>query len=86
MVGEQPGPLRLPDHVTQFGGKWTVTNLLPAKLQFVRMSEGQTKLLAGEIGFDLSSLGLAGLPLPMLRPESAILLELEPAKGDKTHG
>jgi alpha-galactosidase len=30
--------------------------------------------------------GLAGLPLPMLKPESALLLELEPAKGGKTNG
>lgn len=86
MVGEQPAPLKLPDSVTHFGGRWTVANVLPAKPHFIRISEGQTKLLAGEIGFDLANASLAGLPLPMLRPESAILLELQPAKGGKTHG
>ena len=85
MVGEQPAPLRLPDSITEFGGTWRIANVLPAAPQFIRISEGQTKLLAGEISFQLSSTSLAGLPLPMLMPESALLLELEPFKGGKTH-
>ncbi|UJW75293.1 alpha-galactosidase [Rhizobium sp. SL42] len=86
MVGEQPAPLKLPDSVIDLGGTWRIANVLPAPPQFVRISEGQTKLLAGEISFQLSSTGLAGLPLPMLMPESALLLELIPSKGGKTHG
>jgi alpha-galactosidase len=86
MVGEQPAPLKLPDSVTKLGGTWKITNTLPAQPEFIRISEGQTKLLSGEISFALSSAGLAGLPLPMLKPESALLLELEPVKGGKTHG
>ena len=86
MIGEQPAPLKLPDSVTQFGGTWRIANVLPAAPQFIRISEGQTRLLAGEISFQLSSTGLAGLPLPMLMPESALLLELIPSKGGKTHG
>jgi alpha-galactosidase len=86
MVGEQPAPLRLPDEVTQFGGQWRIKTVLPAEPQFIRISEGQKALLSGAVTFALSSAGLAGLPLPMLTPESALLLELEPIKGGKTHG
>ncbi len=86
MVGEQPAPLKLPESVTGFGRTWTITNTLPATPEFIRISEGQKKLLAGHISFELSSVGLLGLPLPMLKPESALLLELEPVKGGKTNG
>ena len=86
MVGEQPAPLRLPDEVTQFGGQWRIKTVLPAEPQFIRISEGQKALLSGAVTFALSSAGLAGLPLPMLTPESALFLELEPIKGGKTHG
>ncbi len=86
MVGEQPSPLKLPASVTKLGGTWTITNTLPAKPEFIRISEGQKKLLSGNISFELSSAGLSGLPLPMLKPERALLLELEPAKGGKTNG
>ncbi|MCI9867596.1 alpha-galactosidase [Rhizobium skierniewicense] len=86
MVGEQPAPLKLPASVTKLGGTWKITNSLPAKPEFIRISEGQTKLLSGDITFELSSVGLAGLPLPMLKPESALLLELEPVKGGKING
>jgi alpha-galactosidase len=86
MVGEQPAPLKLPESVTKLGGTWTITNTLPAKPEFIRISEGQKKLLSGNISFELSSVGLSGLPLPMLKPESALLLELEPVKGGKING
>ncbi len=86
MIGEQPAPLKLPDSITELGGTWRIANMFPAAPQFVRISEGQRKLLAGEISFQLSSTGLAGLPLPMLMPESAALLELIPSTGGKTHG
>lgn len=86
MVGEQPAPLRLPEQVTRFGGHWRIKTVLPAEPQFIRISEGQKALLSGGVSFALSSAGLAGLPLPMLMPESALLLELEPINGGKTHG
>ena len=78
--------LRLPEQVTQFGGQWRIKTALPAEPQFIRISEGQKALLSGAVTFALSSAGLSGLPLPMLTPESALLLELEPIKGGKTHG
>lgn len=86
MIGEQPQPLILPASVTGHGGRWTVRTSLPEAPDFVRISAGQKDLLSGRIAFDLASLSGAGLPLPMLRPESAILLEFEPYKGDQTHG
>lgn len=86
MVGEQPAAVKLPDSVTQIGGHWTIETVLPAEPDFIRISEGQKRLLSGAISFDLQAAGMAGLPLPMLRPESALLLELIPSKGGKTHG
>jgi alpha-galactosidase len=81
MVGEQPATLRLPEQLTRFGGTWRIETVLPKAPDFIRISEGQKRLLSGEIAFDLAHAGLAGLPLPMLRPESALLLEVTPNHG-----
>ncbi|MGL3607512.1 alpha-galactosidase [Rhizobium sp. G187] len=86
MVGEQPALLKLPESVTRFGGTWSIASVLPAEPEFIRISEGQKRLLSGEVSFSLEAAGLSGLPLPMLKPESALLLELTPFKGGKTHG
>jgi alpha-galactosidase len=43
---------------------------LPAEPEFIRISEGQKRVLAGDIFFELSNAGLSGLPLPMLGPDS----------------
>ncbi len=86
MVGEQPSPLYLPESVTRFGGTWTISSILPAEPEFIRISEGQKRLLSGGVPFSLDMAGASGLPLPMLKPESALLLELTPFKGGKTHG
>ncbi|MFN7126354.1 MAG: alpha-galactosidase [Allorhizobium sp.] len=86
MVSEQPAPLKLPESVTQIGGRWSISKILPVEPEFIRISEGQKRLLSGAISFDLANAGLSGLPLPMLRPESALLLELIPSKGGNTHG
>ncbi|MUO86544.1 alpha-galactosidase, partial [Agrobacterium vitis] len=86
MVGEQPEPLTLPDVVTRIGGRWRVAAAHPVEPNFIRISEGQKRLLAGKVTFDLADLKLGGLPLPMLRPESAMLLELEPVEGGDHHG
>ena len=80
MVGEQPAPLRLPVPADG-GGLWRVAAMHPAKPDFIRISEGQERLLRGELPFTLDALGKAGLPLPMLRPESGLLLEIEPVTG-----
>lgn len=86
MVGEQPEPLRLPQALIRIAGQCRNKMMLPKEPEFIRISEGQKRLLSGEITFDAQQLFLAGLPLPMLRPESAILLEIEPINGGQSHG
>lgn len=85
MVSEQPPPLRLPS-VPGGQGLWRIAAHHPATPAFIRMSAGQRALLAGEIGFSLDTLRGAGLSLPMLKPESALLLEIEPVGGEQSHG
>ncbi|MBB5575498.1 alpha-galactosidase [Rhizobium paranaense] len=77
MVGEQPAPVRLPVDGDD-KGQWRIAAVHPAEPDFIRISEGQRKLLSGELTFSLDTLRHVGLPLPMLRPESGLLLELEP--------
>ncbi len=86
MVAEQPEPLKLPEQVTSLGGRWRIAAMHPAEPSFIRISEGQKRLLAGEVSFDLADLDRSGLPLPMQRPESAILLEFELIEGVTHHG
>jgi alpha-galactosidase len=78
MVGEQPAPLLLPEHVAALGGRWKIARVTPAMPDFIRTSGDQMRLLSGEIAFSLQDLARAGLPLPMLRPESAMLIEFSP--------
>lgn len=81
MVGEQPPPVLLP--VSGDGaGKWRVKAMHPADPEFIRISDGQQRLLNGELTFSLDTLRHVGLPLPMLRPESGLVLEFEPVTGD----
>jgi alpha-galactosidase len=82
MVGEQPPPLRL--SLEGAAGRWRVARCHPAEPDFIRISEGQKALLGGERTFTLDSLARSGLPLPMLRPESGMVLELEPVT-EKEH-
>ncbi|MDO1582876.1 alpha-galactosidase [Rhizobium oryzicola] len=85
MVGEQPEPLTLPEAILSHGGSWRVRLIHPTQPEFIRISDGQKRLLAGEITFELSELSTIGLPLLMLRPESAILLEFEPVSNKGGH-
>ncbi|MCM2292450.1 alpha-galactosidase [Allorhizobium sp. BGMRC 0089] len=78
MVNEQPEPLKLPAAITQKGGRWRIKLIHPDRPDFIRTSPMQDRLLKGEIGFHLEDTSRIGLALPMLRPESAILLELTP--------
>lgn len=79
MVGEQPEPLRVPIQ-KETPGLWRIAAIHPQAPEFLRLSEGQKRLLAGEISFSLETLKHVGLPLPMLRPESGVLLEIEPSR------
>jgi alpha-galactosidase len=85
MVAEQPAPVRI--HLdSDPEQRWRVVAMHPAKPDFIRISDAQTALLSGEISFSTATLAARGLNLPMLRPESAILLEIEPIIGSETNG
>lgn len=79
MIAEQPEPLvlRLPGAPDRLWRVAATHGDCPSG--FIRMSDGQTKLLSGEMTFSAAALASAGLPLPMQRPETALLLELRPA-------
>ena len=79
MVCEQPEPLvlRLPGSPERMWRIAAAHGDCPSG--FIRMSDGQKKLLSGEMVFSAAALASAGLPLPMQRPETALLLELTPA-------
>lgn len=81
MIAEHPEPLTLslPGAPEQMWRIAAVHGDFPSG--FIRMSDGQVKLLAGEMSFSSAALASAGLPLPMQRPETAILLELRPVEG-----
>lgn len=76
MMEEQPAPLRL--LLPQPGqGHWRIAARHPTFPPFIRLSEGQKRLLDGETLFSTASLARAGLNLPALPPESGMILELE---------
>ena len=82
MLREQPPPLRIAG--ANAARRWRVAAMHPAKPNFTRITPAQQALLAGTQSFEGAALQAAGFPLPALRPESAVLLELE--AGDHDHG
>lgn len=80
MMTEQPPPLKLAA-IGAGDGDWRVAAIHPAAPAFIRTGEGQESLLGGEFRFSLASLRHIGLPLPMLRPESAVVVEIERVGG-----
>jgi alpha-galactosidase len=79
MIAEQPEPLvvRLPGAPDR---RWRIAAAHgDCPSGFFRISDGQKRLLAGEMTFSAAALASAGLPLPMQQPETAFLLELLPA-------
>nr|WP_319391171.1 alpha-galactosidase [uncultured Cohaesibacter sp.] len=87
MMAEQPAPVivEAPDAASG-EGLWRIAAVHPAQPAFSRISEAQRKLLEGDIEFPLSDLARTGLPLPMMQPESAVLLEIEHVKGGPSNG
>jgi alpha-galactosidase len=75
---EQPAPLRIPHDLS---GIWRVAAVHPASITDKRVSGDQKKLLSGQTHFDIHALVQGGLSLPMLQPETAMIIELEPVKG-----
>ena len=80
MMTEQPPPLVLRGSESS-GFRWRIVGCHPPKPDFVRVSAEQEKLLAGGLSFSNVTLTSFGLPIPMLRPESGIVLELERIEG-----
>ena len=79
MMTEQPPPLRFAaENAT--APLWRIKAMHPAQPDFIRQSDSQRRLLAGETVFSLDTLRRHGLALPMLRPESGVVLELHPAE------
>ena len=76
--------MRRPDDVTARDLQGKYSQWLIGKSQDTFCPMGPWAVTRDE--FDLANAGLSGLPLPMLRPESALLLELIPSKGGNTHG
>ena len=76
MLTEQPAPLHLPSHLVT-KGRWRIKLCAPEAPDFIRISEGQRKVFAGLVDFDAASLVASGLPLPMLRPQTGFLLEIQ---------
>jgi alpha-galactosidase len=80
MLAEQPPPFRLPrERVAP--GRWRVAACLPARPDFIRHTEAQTDFLSGGVAFTGATLAAAGLNLPMLRPESGMVLEFQRIQG-----
>jgi alpha-galactosidase len=80
MMTEQPPPLRLPvEYVAE--GRWRIIGTHPLTPDFIRISSAQMRLLAGEITFLSQTLTRTGLSLPMLRPQSGLVLEIERVAG-----
>jgi len=80
MVGEQPAPFRLPRDLVS-PGHWRIVTCAPAAPDFIRHTEEQRMLLSGETIVSGATLAVAGLNLPMLRPESGLVLEFQRVNG-----
>lgn len=79
MMAEQPPPLRIAaDNAT--APLWRIASFRPAQPGFIRLSDSQRRLLSGETAFSLDTLRRLGLALPMLRPESGVVLDIHPVE------
>jgi alpha-galactosidase len=80
MTTEHAPPLRLP---AALGGpaRWRIARQHPAEPDYIRVSAAQCELLSGERALAGAQLSATGLPLPALRPDSGVILELDRARG-----
>ena len=80
---EQSAPLRLPVY---YGSRsFTVREIGPVKCKFARSIASQHAILNGEQRIAGDLIASHGIPLPILYPESAILLEIK-SEGMSSHG
>ncbi|MBB3320182.1 alpha-galactosidase [Rhizobium sp. BK181] len=76
MISEQPPPVKLALQGPA-GRLWRIARVHPLTPEFVRTSQSQDDMLGGKVAFTAATIASVGLHLPMLRPESAMLLEFE---------
>lgn len=72
---EQPAPLRLPLHGSN--ANFIIQEIGPVKCSFARSIATQREMLGGKIKIAGELIAQHGIPLPLLYPESAILLEIK---------
>ena len=80
---EQPAPLRLP--FRNSSQSFTLHEIGPVKCKFARSIASQHAIFNGKQKISGDLLASHGIPLPILFPESAILLEIK-SEGMSSHG
>ena len=76
MRAEQAPPLRLPRELVA-AGQWRIAACAPAELELIRHTPEQAALLAGKLDFSSGALTASGINLPMLFPESGMVLKFQ---------
>ena len=74
-MSQQPAPLALP--LTNGNKSFTVREMGPLKYKFARSTTSQDAILSGSLKISGDLIAGHGIPLPLLYPESAILLEIK---------
>lgn len=80
MIREQAPPLMLPAEIAGTGAL-RIAGQHPSAPGYVRISNDQKRLLSGKMVIPAAQMTVAGLPLPMLRPESGVVLEFDRMTG-----
>ena len=73
MMRQGPDNIRLPGLAP---GRWRVAALHPPAPDFIRGTPARAAVLSGAVAVEAGDLAVVGLPLPALRPESALVIEL----------
>lgn len=85
MQSEHPAPLTLPMRGSHLK-RWRVTKCHPVEPDFIRINESQVKFLKGDGDVSAFDLAEIGINLPMLRPESGVVLVLGIEDREARHG
>lgn len=78
MMRQGPDNVRVPGLLR--GKRWRVAALHPADPDFMRRNPAREALLRGQVAMTSDELAGIGLPVPVLRPESGIVIELAAEK------
>jgi alpha-galactosidase len=85
MMSEHPSPLCLPMRGSHLK-RWRMTRYHPAAPDFIRVSTSQMHFINGERDVSAFDLAEIGIHLPMLKPESGVVLILDAEDGEESHG